>query len=87
MYNWRTIIYSLLVKSLNRASQLYNHQNNTVAMEVSDVVVLQVSIIVFINYIIVLYVHLTKHMFVCNICGRYNMWEWVLVLPFHGWLN
>jgi len=37
-YNWGAAVYGFLVQSLNRASELYNHQKNNVAMQVSGCV-------------------------------------------------
>ena len=50
IYNWGTAIYGFLVQSLNRASEMYNHQKNNAAMQVSGcVALLQVSKI-FLTY-------------------------------------
>ena len=47
IYNWGAAVHGFLVQSLNRASELYNHQKNNVAMQVSGcVALLQVSKIV-----------------------------------------
>ena len=51
IYNWGAVVYGFLVQSLNRASELYNHQKNNVAMQVSGCVTLLQVIKIVLVYI------------------------------------